>query len=497
MKQLTMILVICILIVSSAFSVRTSAADGIKYGELYYELNDEGTAVIITGCDRSATTVIVPDKINNLPVTEIGRKQTSTGGGAFIDCTNLISVTIPSSITRIGTLAFDGCTNLTNINIPNGVTSIGHYAFGGCSSLTNITIPDSVTSIGSSSFSGCSNLTRIALSNSLTSIEFGVFAGCSSLTSITIPSSVTRIGTLAFDRCTNLTNIIIPDTVISIDGQAFQNCDSLTSITIPSSVTSIHKNAFYKCYNLSCIYVDSQNPVYCSIDGHLFSKDRTMLFRYTAGNKNISYTLPESVISIDDASFEDCTHLINITLPNSLTLIGDGAFGGCSSLKSISIPESVTRIGNFAFNECNNLKNITIPNSISNIDFYTFRNCSNLTDVYYSGTKEQWQQITIAEGNENLTNASVHYNNQSLITCTISNGSLTATLSGVEKNAIVLVTELDTANRLLRITLHPITTPQQETTQLLLSATSSVKVFLWENLRNMIPIAPIVTESVK
>ena len=68
-------------------------------------------------------------------------------------CTGLTSITIPDSVTSIGTKAFYGCTGLTSITIPDGVTNIGWYAFSGCASLTSITIPDSVTNIGEDAFS--------------------------------------------------------------------------------------------------------------------------------------------------------------------------------------------------------------------------------------------------------------------------------------------------------------------------------------------------------
>ena len=97
------------------------------------------------------------------------RSVTVTGGnilyGAFGGCSMLTSITIPDSVTSIGSSAFSGCSSLTSITVPDSVTSIGDYAFSGCSSLTSITIPDSVKSIGDYAFSGCSSLTSVTFEN--------------------------------------------------------------------------------------------------------------------------------------------------------------------------------------------------------------------------------------------------------------------------------------------------------------------------------------------
>ena len=123
------------------------------------------------------------------------------GDYAFVDCSGLTSMTIPSGVTSIGIAAFEGCSGLTSLTIPSGVTSIGIGAFSGCSGLTSLTIPSSVTEIGESAFQGCSGLTSLTILSSVTSIGWHAFEGCSGLTSLTIPSSVTLIGESAFRGC--------------------------------------------------------------------------------------------------------------------------------------------------------------------------------------------------------------------------------------------------------------------------------------------------------
>ena len=181
------------------------------------------------------------------------------GDYAFEGCSELTSLTIPSSVTSIGDMAFAGCWMLTSLTIPSSVTSISWYAFSGCSGLTSLTIPSSVTSIGNSAFSGCSGLTSLTIPSGVTSIGYKTFYGCSGLTSLTIPSSVTEIGESAFEGCSGLTSLTIPSSVTSIGDGAFSGCSGLTSLTIPSSVTSIGGYAFYGCSGLTSIYVYPEN----------------------------------------------------------------------------------------------------------------------------------------------------------------------------------------------------------------------------------------------
>ena len=176
---------------------------------------------------------------------------------AFKDCSGLTSITIPSSVTSIGSYVFDGCSNLTSIIVKEGnpvydsrngcnaiISKKNNQLIAGCKKTT---IPNSVTSLGSSAFSGCSSLTNMTIPNSVTSIGNSAFSGCSSLISITIPNSVTSIGNSAFSGCSSLTSITIPNSVTSIGNSAFWGCSSLTSITIPNSVTTIGSAAFGSC----------------------------------------------------------------------------------------------------------------------------------------------------------------------------------------------------------------------------------------------------------
>ena len=168
-------------------------------------------------------------------------------------------------------------------------------------------------------------------------------------------------------------NIIIEEGVTSIGNYAFSGRSSLESIEIPEGLTSIGYSAFSGCNSLQSINVDMNNKNYISEDGILFNKEKTEIIRYPAGKKDITeYTIPSTVISIEDSAFEGCSSLKNITIPERMTSIGNSAFYECSSLESIEIPEGVTSIGGFTFSECSSLESIEIPEGVISIEYRTF-----------------------------------------------------------------------------------------------------------------------------
>ena len=359
-----------------------------------YSIPDGVTRIaadIFSGC-TGLTSITVPQSItalddymfsgcSALATVSLPGSLTSIGDYAFSDCASLAGITIPQGVTSVGASAFSNCTGLTSVSIPDSVTSIGWGAFDGCAELTSITIPDGVTSIDGYVFADCSALTVIAIPNGVTSISYAAFQECTGLTSITIPDSVTSIGDNAFYGCTGLTSITIPDNVTSIGERAFWGCTGLTSITIPDSVTSIGDNAFGGCTGLTSIIVKADNPNYSSdASGVLFNKEKTELI-CCPNRKNGSYTIPDSVTSIDGFAFEGCARLASITIPDSVTSIGSFTFYGCTGLTSVTIPDGVTIIADAAFCGCTGLTSITIPDSVTSIGDRAFLVCSGLTSI--------------------------------------------------------------------------------------------------------------------
>lgn len=344
---------------------------------LKFRVLSDNTVEVKSGSYDDLTEIVVPAK-----VMIQGKEYTVTGIGedAFYWCSDLKSVSLPSTITTIGAYAFYDCTGITYFDIPESVTTIGTKAFMACYGLKNITIPASVKTIGTNAFADCKNLSAINASsdNSNFSSKDGVLYN-KDLTKIicvpeaisgkfAIPTTVTSIENYAFYGCKSLTSIDIPEGLTTIKESAFENCNGLTSVKLPSSITEIQESAFYSCENLESINIP---------DG--LTEIADYAFDDCSSLKNIE--IPSTVTRIGEYAFAHCYEFTDITLPESITSIGESAFYDCKNLESINIPSGITSISEDLFYDCSSLNNIKLHDKITAINDYAFYGCSSLTSI--------------------------------------------------------------------------------------------------------------------
>ena len=328
----------------------------IKYdGQILYtngniKILEYGCTEIISDEDskKDIESVILPNSVTRIQEN------------AFAFCKSLKKVLIPSSVTSIGASAFAHCTSMFSIDIPESVTIIGDNAFENCTALKRITIPNSVTYIGKAAFYNCNILNSISLSGALTSISENTFLRCYSLRSVVIPKGVTSIGEKAFCGCSNLTSVILPESVTSIGDKAFYGCEKLKQLELSKNVSHIGINPFIGCRVK--LKISPKNNNFMVMYNSLFSAD---------GKKMISY-IPQK--------------------PQSACVI----------------PDCVTHICQNAF-EYTRFKSLTIPSSVVYIGSTAFGSVFGLEDVYFNGTKAEWNKIDMKQNNYTLLQANIHF----------------------------------------------------------------------------------------
>ncbi len=374
---------------------------------------------------------------------------TAIGDDAFCWDTSLKKVSLPSTLKTIGKNAFSLCYALESFTIPSGVTAIPEYMLGGDKALKKVTIPSTVTSIGKGAFNWCESLEgTITVPSGTTSID-SIFQGCKKLTGVVLPSTVKDLGESAFFACNSLKSVKIPEGVTEIPDETFWNCTDMTSVSLPSTVTSIGERAFYSCKKLESVKIPSKVKTI---------KDNT--FEYCESLKTVTFN--KGLTSLGEEAFHNCTSLNSISLPSTLLSIGKSAFYGCSNLETITGGSAVEQLGDYAFLSTNwdnniptgkavyigkifykyrptdserygynlaikdgtkiiahsslwfesELNKIVIPASVTTIEENAFcdGSWSRLSDIYYLGTEDQWQNISIGDKNSSIFYATIHYN---------------------------------------------------------------------------------------
>ena len=385
---------------------------------------------------------------------------------AFVNCKSIQSVTLPNTVVEIEGGAFKGCTSLSTVVLSNALSKIGYYAFANCTSLSQIELPSSLTELKDGAFENCTSLMKV---NSLgtidnwAQIEFGnyssnpiyyaknlyindalvteavltstikissyAFYNCDKLTSIVIPDSVTSIGVDAFNGCL-IESATLPTTAISsipksklkevvitsgesISDNAFYDCDKLTSIVIPDSVTSIGEDVFFGCRSLTSIEVNSNNIAYKSINGNLYSKDGTILIQYAIGKTDSSFTIPNSVTSIGEGAFANCTSLATIIVGDQIAYIGVNAFENTAySNTSTNWIDGVLYIDNYLINVLADQEKVIVKKEVKYVGVSAFASLSSNTKILFNGVESEFDAIVIDQDNKVFNKDNIYFYNE-------------------------------------------------------------------------------------
>jgi hypothetical protein len=360
---------------------------------------DQGTVTITNYSGAGDVTMTIPAVIGGLPVTRIGPDAFAMGGGPTPY--RLHGITLPSTVTDIGQEAF-AWEFLTNVVLDTGLTNIGFGAFGDCYELPTITIPPGVRSIDSSAFGFCPALTEIYFDGDAPSADPDAFDSAVNLTIFYDPTTTgwgasfcghptdqwIGDGTGLYADATGFTIAGYFELGGAVDLYGFRgisdlalyDCVRLTSVMIPASITTIGIAPFAGCTNLSAITVDAANDNYSSLAGVLFDKSRTRVVEFPGGQAG-GYTVPNGVISIGDDAFAICPALTSVTIPNGVTWIMSGAFYDCPGLTNVSLPDGLAEIDAGAFYLCSRLADLALPDSVQFIGNNAFGYCRNLTSL--------------------------------------------------------------------------------------------------------------------
>ena len=366
------------------------------------------------------------------------------------------SYEIPNGVTTVSYGTFDSCCNLKSVSIPTSVTSIEECAFNGCDNLRDVYYSGTQAQWNAIAIDEGNNGFDCADIHCTDAVMHPHGICGDDLTWELKDGVLTISGTgdmynfnMAapwYHAASSIKSIELGSKVTSITSEAFANCKSLESITLPEGIISVAAGAFLGCDNLSRINISDNNPYYTSVDGMLFNKDKTEIIIYPAGKTDTVYVIPDRVTTISRNVFIEPTYLQEIVIHAGVTNIEEGAFRSCN-LNAVSvdkdneyycsvngalfskdkttlykypsgktadtyqIPDGVNTIAYSAFWGSSNLKSVVIPESVTFIDEGAFISCYSLTDVYYTGTEEQWENVVVdTEFNYSLADAQMHFN---------------------------------------------------------------------------------------
>ena len=373
-----------------AFSSNTPVAAE----DLTYTLNDDGTAVTVTGYTGAEVVLILPQEIDGVPVTAIAE-------GAFEDMGNLRALYIPDSVEAVGFGALKGCKSMTTLRTPVvSVTAYPYFGalFGALSHEVNAAeVPDTLTTvilgglletIPAYSFYDCNSITCIGLPETVKSIEKFAFWGCFGLEYINLSeTALETLGDRAFTNCAALLRFDLPATATSVGEAVVEGCGSLCAMTLPFVGGSATQNTYLGYLFGAASYTFTQGFIPVTLQEiRLLPGCKTIpdnaFFEVSSVARVI---IPDTVTSVGRRAFYGCERLTSLTLPDGVTQIGDDAFHGCIRLQEVTLGSALNDLGVQAFMDCLSLKAVDLPTSLTAIPNSCFAGCVSLETVTAPG----------------------------------------------------------------------------------------------------------------
>lgn len=255
-----------------------------------------------------------------------------------------------------------------DIVVPVSLTAIGEGAFA-ASSVTAIELPHGVTTIGDAAFNGCHNLTTVKVTGSA-NIGAKAFKGCDLLRTVELADGIEVIETEAFNGCTALESIRLPETIKIVGDKAFNGCKSLADIHYGVQLQSIGEGAF------SGTSIETLDLTECQTLKQLGS------WAYAHNESLESVMLPESVTTLGDGVFFDCTALKRVVIPTALDRLAPYLLKGTALQDAGSVlKENVSEIGDYTFYGASEITNITLPSTLSSLGDMSMAGMSSLASV--------------------------------------------------------------------------------------------------------------------
>ncbi|MGN0581932.1 MAG: leucine-rich repeat protein [Oscillospiraceae bacterium] len=388
-------------LVSKVSLFDVSSADRLWAKYYTYEVTEDSEIMITGTVSDTKTDLIIPDYIDDMPVSVIGEKAFYNKG--------INSIQLPSNLKKIGNSAFKEC-GITSVDISKTmITEIGDYAFSGCK-IGEITFPDTLETIGNYSFAN-TNLKTVYVPDSVKSIGKGCFYNCNSLLYADTGNGITTINEELFEYCNNIRQIHISDNTQAIGDYVFFNCSKLEIVNLPSGVeviggafdrTSIfftlsgYKEVYEKAYGsvpwMPFIEpLEKNEKVYESTSDewedyydYVITAENDVLILGAKNNSSRNIVIPESiegrpVTAISAEAFYN-TPVTSVEFPETLKRIGINAFSNCS-ISSLNLPESIEIIRKNSFEGNDVLKKLTIPGNTAYIESGAFSNCTALEKI--------------------------------------------------------------------------------------------------------------------